>query len=249
MGDRAYGIRLRDRADATQVEIHGNLINNNGNLGIYNANESLIVDATNNIWGCGGPSSGFNPLADPYTGRLANGSGDAISAGNGSTRNGHPISNVHFDPFQQLSSCPNQTSTPTATPTPTPTPSPTPSPADNGGGDGSERGGTATGDGSGDGSGDGAGNGDGGGGDSDASSGGNGGSDGETATPPPTSTLTPTRSPTSTPPPTPTPTVTLSPTPAVEPGFGILTWLVGVAILSGFLIVRRRSSSDRGDEP
>lgn len=229
-------------------EIHDNVINNNEDLGIWNRNDSVILNAKNNIWDCGGPSSGPHPLADPYTGRPANGSGDLISAGNGSTRNGYPMSNVHFDPFQvqNPSSCSGTQPTPTDTPTPTPTPTTAP-PLDgnDGDGDGPGRGDeTGTGDGEGSGAGDGNGTGS---GDGGASSGeGNDGSDGEKATslPSPTSTLTATIPSTS----TPTPTATVSPTPVVEPGFGVLTWLVGVALLLGLLAGRRWPPRDGGED-
>lgn len=232
------GIEIRNNSviNPSLYEIHNNTINNNEDIGIYNQNKSVIVDATNNIWACGGPSGGANPLSDPYTGKLANGSGDLISAGNGSTRNGHPISNVHFDPFRELSSCPNQTSTPSRTATPTSTPTPPPDGGgnryDGGGGD------NGSGDGGGTGSRDGTGNGEGGGGDRSAPSGSNDG--GNTGTPPSTSTATPTSTqpPTATPIPPDTPT----PTPVVEPGFGIATWLVGVLLAVSLLARRPRGN-------
>lgn len=235
----ATGVFISDVTDPTKIEIHNNLINNNGagsnNFGIRNSNESAIVDATNNIWACGGPSSGFNPLADPYTGRLANGSGDAISAGNSSTRNGHPISNVHFDPFrvQNPSSCsgsqPTPTSTPTLTPTatststppPTPTPTPTSTAAIGSGNETGGTGGNSTG-----------GNDTGGEGSGGETSGGDEASDG---TPSP---VTQSPIPTETPPETPTPT------PVVEPGFGLGTWALGVALLVSLVALRHRAVAD-----
>lgn len=236
-----------------RVEIHQNRILNNGDMGIWVINHNkadgkwLIVNATNNYWGCGGPSGS---LRDPYTNRTANGTGDRVTA---SDEPG--VTNVHFDPFlvYNPSSCPSMTSTPTptASPSPSPTPSPTP-PADGGGpggdgggGDGNGTGpGTGSGDGSGTGSGDGpsadSGGGDGGKNAETSGSDGSDGSDGDTSTPPPT----PSATPTATPPPTPTPPDTPTPTPAVEPGFGVLTWLVGVAMLLGVLALRRRSHVD-----
>lgn len=229
--------------NATVTGFHYNLIDNNGRLGIHKENQDKtdgewpIVNATNNIWGCGGPSSG---LEDPYTNRTANGSGDSISAGDEAGK-----SNVHFDPFfvRPDVDCQSSGSTPTPSPTPSPTPTPTSTPAgpggDGSGGGGGDGGGPGSGGGDGD---NGAGSGDGGGGDSDAPSGGDGegGDGGETATPPPTSSATPSRTPTASPTPPDTPT----PTPAVEPGFGVLTWLVGVAFLVSLLAVRRRSDRD-----
>lgn len=240
--NRGDGIRLTGcgvnsycgpKSSTEQVHIHRNRIMDNADLGINNQNASYIVNARNNIWDCGGPSSGFNELADPYTGRLANGSGDAITAGNGTTHNEVPISNVHFDPFHELESCPDSQSTPTPTPTPTHTSTPTSTPSSNAAGG---SGGDGTG--SGDGSGDGTGGTDGEVGSESTSGDDSGGATGETTTssPTPPATLT------ATPPPTPTPT------PVVEPGFGAGTWLVGVAILIGLLVVRRRTTSE-GDEP
>lgn len=223
------GIKLANRSRPRNYEIHGNLIKNNEDLGIWNQNESEILDATNNIWACGGPSGGANPLADPFTGRLANGSGDVISAGNGSTRNGHPISNVHFDPYQVLDSCSGSGPTPTPTPTPTPSPTATPAPpaGDGNGTDGA--GGSGTGGTGGSGTG------------GDGSGTGGAGSSGETSeATPPTGTPPPTPA---TPTETPTETPTLSPTQQVEPGFGVLTWLVASFIVVGLLASRRRGTN------
>lgn len=231
--DNDVGIKIVNHSgvNPSMVEIHGNLINNNAEFGIWNVNESALVDATNNIWACGGPSSGANPLADPYTGRFANGSGDAISGGNGTTRNGIPITNVHFDPFQELVSCPDTGSTPRDTPTKKPTPTqtttptttPTPTPAP---GIGNGTGGTG-------------GN----------STGGNGAKgdgidvktegDNRTAVSTSTTDIVP-----STPTGTPPETRTISPTPRVEPGFGIIIWAVGLAIFVGFMIIRRQVIHD-----
>lgn len=236
-----YGIKIRDtrgegHTNPNLYEIHGNLINNNEELGIWNRNKSVIVNATDNIWACGGPSGGANPLADPYTGRLANGSGDLISAGNGS-RNGHTISNVHFDPFQVLASCPESgspattTPTPTLTPTPTSTPSltPTPTPTAAGGiGNGTDGvGGNGTG-----GTG---GNGTGGNESGDVTIGDNGPSVGtpHTITPPPTPTETPLETP------------TISPTPRVEPGFGVGMLAIAIAILISLFTLRRSELANR----
>lgn len=241
--NRENGIVIGEDGKPDQIAIHGNLIRNSDALGINNHNASLIVNATNNIWACGGPSSGADPLADPYTGRLANGSGDAISGGNGSTRNGHPITNVHFDPFkvQNPASCSGSQPTPTGTPTPTRTPTATPPSVNDGAGAPTE-----IGDGGGTGSGQGAGAGDNGGdgGESDAPGGASTAPGDSTVTQPPPS---PPATPTATPPPTPTPPDTPTPTPVVEPGFGVFTWLVGVALLLGLLASTRRATTTRGE--
>lgn len=216
--------------DVTGTEIHRNVIYNNSGLGIYHDNGSVVVNATNNIWACGGPSSG---LEDPLTGRIANGSGDGISESN------EPgVSNIHYDPFRALSSCPEQTSSPTSTSTPTPTPTPTATPTpppagggDSGGGDGRDDGGG--------GSGEMGGNS--GGADSLTSSGSDdtGETDGDTVTSPTeTATVTPSATPQE------TATDTPTPTPVVEPGFGVLVWVIGSTLLGGLLAIRRRLNSD-----
>ena len=84
-----------EEADAA-VQIHRNAIVDNSEFGVHNEDEA-IVNATGNYWGAAnGPSSNSSdpdaPFADPYTGTLADGSGDAVSEG--------PVdgeSNVHFD--------------------------------------------------------------------------------------------------------------------------------------------------------
>lgn len=232
--------------DPLRTEAHHNRIWDNENLGIvvYNFNptdgEWPIFNATNNIWHCGGPSGG---LEDPQTGRIADGSGDPLSAGD------EPgVSNVRFDPFGQRSLCPSITSTPTptatatatATPTPTPTSTSTSTPpAGPGGGDDTDDEDDSE---SSAGEGDGAGgeSGDGGSGDGDVA--GNGGSSSEntepTATPPSLPTATPTASPTI----TQTPTQTVSPTPQIEPGFGVVTWVAGVTIALALVTGRRRAN-------
>lgn len=230
--------------NVTKTEIHRNLIVDNS-AGILNDNGNKtdgfwpILDATNNIWDCGGPSSGRRTssdptaqLQDPYTGRLANGTGGQISAGD------EPgVSNVHFDPFRvhNPSSClrpqptrtppssPTSTTTPTGTPTSieTPTDSPTRTPVqirgtggpDGGAGPGAGRSGENGTDAS---------------GTEDDTSGGEGPA-GETATPPPGETDTPERS----------PTPTASPTPVVEPGFGVGVWVSGLVLVIWLLLTRR----------
>lgn len=205
-------IALSSEDDVDQIEIHRNVIIDSREFGIRNANETMVVNATNNIWDCGGPSGG---LEDPNTGRVANGTGDEITA---SDEPG--VSNVHFDPFRELSSCssqPKPTPTPTATATATATPTETPSPtatgtvstADNGTGAGGV--------------------------DTDSDSGGSGEStsdeSGETDADTPTLTTTP--------------TVTPTPTPKVEPGFGVISWIVSLAIIVCLSVVRRRATVDR----
>lgn len=249
------GIRVRDSPDV-YIEAHYNRIWNNGGLGIHNHNYDVrdgewpVMNATKNIWACGGPSGG---LRDPETDRVANGSGEGLSAGDDPG-----YTNVHFDPFFQRSSCPSalgptptprqtepSTQTPTQTPTATPTRTPQQDPGgDDGGGDGGGDGGAGDGQGTAGGTGDGSG--DGGSTDGTDDTGSSDTSDGD-ATPPPvpptptaTSTSTATATSTATSSPTPTQTDTPTPTPQIEPGFGVVTWFLGAVLLAWLLAHRRR---------
>lgn len=229
MDNTGEGIGTGGSYNITRIAIHRNLLRNNGDFGIYNSNVDKtdgkwpILNATNNIWNCGGPSG---DLEDPYTGRVSNGSGDGVTAGD------EPgISNVHWDPYHELPSCPESTrpthpptTTPTSTLTPTPTPTQTSTPTptatptqmpEAGSGNGTD--GT-----------DGTGTGGPGGNNTGGETTGDDTS-GATATQPqaPNATPTATQSP------------TISPTPVVEPGFGTLTWLVGLVSAIGLLGVRR----------
>lgn len=249
-GNAAAGIRIQ-QSPGVAVEAHYNHIRNNGGLGIHNHNyiptdgKWPVMNATLNYWGCGGPSGG---LRDPVTDRIANGSGEALSAGDDPG-----YSNVHFDPFLERSSCPSLSGTPTSTPTSTPTPTPTSTPTSSptrqapGGDDGGDDG---------DGDGDGTGTADGGGGTADGPGGGSGDQDtggsggdttgdtsgGESTPPPQPPTPTATVPPTATESPTPTqsPTSTNTPTPRTEPGFGVVAWFLGTVVLVWLLARRRR---------
>lgn len=234
-GNGRFGIWIEHGTDPTKIEIHRNVIRNNGELGIFNENPDKsdgrwpIVNATNNVWGCGGPSSGggTSTLADPFTGRPANGTGDAISA---SDEPG--LSNVHFDPFLVSSDCPALTATPTPTPTQTPAPTltatPTRTPTDLPRAGEGESPGTGESEDAGTGEGEGAGVGE------NGSTGTGGGSMDQGGRP-----VNSQGSPTPLPSPTPTPTAssTVTPTPVVEPGFAVGTWIVGIAVLLTLLAV------------
>lgn len=226
------------KTDPSNYAVHRNVIMNNANFGIevgnYNVldNDTRILNATNNYWGCGGPSGG---LEDPHTGRVANGSGDPISASDDLG-----VANVHFDPFKvhNPSSCtsaavsltptPTPTSTaqatakptPTATATATPATTPTSTPVTTRG---------SVGDASGDGTGAGGGS------DDTDSTGGDEVTDGTGGVTVPTPALS-----TTTRTPTPPPSPTLSPTPITEPGFGLATWVLGAGVVGGLLALRRR---------
>lgn len=227
VGNAGAGIRLNDRPGAG-LEAHSNRIWDNSGGGIINYNFDLsdgewpIMNATHNIWDCGGPSSG---LEDPETGRIANGTGDPVSAGD---KPG--VSNVHFDPFLERSGCTSTPSTPTATPTqtptvtPTPTSTATPTPTPTAAASLGEHGG--------DGAGTDEGNGDALGPDREGDSQGDGTSEGTPPPSPPTET--------SSEPPTPT----ISPTPVVEPGFSVLTWFIGIVLLGGLVAFRRQMTSN-----
>lgn len=225
-GNARYGISIEDGTPRSQIEIHYNRIQNNGELGIYNFNPDKsdgdwpIVNATNNYWDCGGPSG---DLEDPYTGRIANGTGDTISVGD------EPgVSNVHFDPFLELSGCssqsPSSTSNPTSTPTPMSTATSTPTPTPSGLIDETVGDGNTSNEASGD-------------------SGGEIADDGRLIGGSDT-----TNDSTNATPPSGTPTV--SPTPVVEPGFGVIPWFVGWVILFSLLAIRsrvNRGGSERYD--
>lgn len=92
--DRLWEDECQDPPIA-QAEIHGNAFLDNRAYGINNTVDTTI-DATRNYWGApDGPSSPDDPdapFADPETGTLADGSGDAVSEG---PQDG--VSNVHFD--------------------------------------------------------------------------------------------------------------------------------------------------------
>ncbi|MFC5970991.1 right-handed parallel beta-helix repeat-containing protein [Halomarina salina] len=82
------------------MQLRGNLIDGNAEYGVtvYESGDA-VLDARNNDWGdASGPSSApandsDAPFADPVTGALANGSGDAVSEGETPG-----VSNVRFDP-------------------------------------------------------------------------------------------------------------------------------------------------------
>jgi parallel beta-helix repeat protein len=80
-----YGIYLESVAGGSTVFIKFNSLAGNSDYGLYVEDSAVIVDATYNWWGhASGPSGG---VADPVTGRIANGTGVAVSE------------NVHFDPW------------------------------------------------------------------------------------------------------------------------------------------------------
>ena len=99
--DNRVGIEIEriffsDDTESPRYEITRNRISGNDAYGVENERSDDVVDATNNYWGAAdGPSSRTaDPLADPETGALADGSGDAVSAGAAPG-----VSNVRFDPF------------------------------------------------------------------------------------------------------------------------------------------------------
>lgn len=83
------GLSIAETAPADELAVHQNQFLNNRDAGIIN-NNATTLNATNNWWGdASGPSSPNpdNPVSDPVTGALANGTGDTVSTG------------VHFDPW------------------------------------------------------------------------------------------------------------------------------------------------------
>lgn len=90
------GVFVGSRTNTSQLAIHNNTIADNGAWGIDARNASGVVDARNNYWGAAdGPSSpdASNPLEDPFTGVLADGSGDTVSE----NASNPGVSNVRFD--------------------------------------------------------------------------------------------------------------------------------------------------------
>ena len=80
-----YGIYLESVAGDSTVLINSNRLAGNNDYGLYVENSAVIVDATYNWWGdASGPSGG---VTDPVTGKIADGTGDAVSE------------HVHFDPW------------------------------------------------------------------------------------------------------------------------------------------------------
>ena len=103
IADNDYGIftpALDDcvwaAAGIGNVGVHRNDLANNSAYGILNE-RSFSLNATHNYWGAAsGPSSAADsdaPFADPVTGTLADGAGDAIPEDPGDPG----VSNVHFD--------------------------------------------------------------------------------------------------------------------------------------------------------
>ena len=103
IADNRVGVEVitEDGDEHIRVAFERNLLANNTEFGVKNSVPSeFVFDARNNSWGAAdGPSSApandsDAPFADPVTGTLANGSGDAVSEGNTPG-----VSNVRFDPF------------------------------------------------------------------------------------------------------------------------------------------------------
>jgi len=89
--ENEYGICLESVAGGSTVLINFNNIAGGGNYGLYVEDSAVTVDATNNWWGdASGPSGG---VADPVTGRIADGTGDAVSE------------NARFDPWLAAPLC------------------------------------------------------------------------------------------------------------------------------------------------
>jgi hypothetical protein len=88
------GAGISDEVGGT-LTVSGSVIADNAGLGIDKTGE--VADATGNYWGASdGPASATSePLEDPETGALANGSGDAVSAN--ASQSG--VSTVQFDAF------------------------------------------------------------------------------------------------------------------------------------------------------
>jgi len=92
------GYRLDNPTRSYEATLRDNVIEDNDEYGVavdLSALPGDPVDARHNNWGASdGPSSPSAPLEDPVTGRLADGTGDAISEG---TESG--VAGARFDPF------------------------------------------------------------------------------------------------------------------------------------------------------
>ncbi|PSG96597.1 hypothetical protein BRD56_09590 [Thermoplasmatales archaeon SW_10_69_26] len=96
-----HGLLFTEDAEVDEVEVHDNVIAGNGGYGI-DARRVVFgtLDARDNYWGASdGPSSldASNPLEDPVTAALADGSGDAVTEDDSD----EGVSNVRFDPWLQ----------------------------------------------------------------------------------------------------------------------------------------------------
>ncbi|MBB6647437.1 PKD domain-containing protein [Halobellus ruber] len=91
------GIEFDSDSPVDTVTVRRNVIAGNGRYGIRN-DADAVVDATRNWWGSpdgpSSPGSATRNLSDPSTGAVANGSGDAVSAGSNRL-----VANVRFDPW------------------------------------------------------------------------------------------------------------------------------------------------------
>jgi parallel beta-helix repeat protein len=94
-------IGVRVVSEDAQIDLVRNVIADNTEFGVENtATDGFVFDARSNYWGAAtGPSSApaddaNAPFADPVTGALANGDGDAVSEGQTPG-----VSNVRFDAF------------------------------------------------------------------------------------------------------------------------------------------------------
>ena len=102
--DNRVGVHVNtENVNPEYLHIEGNHFDGNTEFGVQNVGGEVsesIVDARHNSWGdSSGPSSApaddpDAPFADPVTGALANGSGDAVSEGSETPG----VSNVRFDP-------------------------------------------------------------------------------------------------------------------------------------------------------
>jgi hypothetical protein len=80
-----YGVYLDSIAGESTVFINFNSLAQNDDYGLYVQDSAVIVEATYNWWGhASGPSGG---VVDPVSGRIADGTGSAVSV------------NVRFDPW------------------------------------------------------------------------------------------------------------------------------------------------------
>lgn len=91
-GNPTAGLQVADGRYTGDLDVHQNSIDGNG-FGVNNTDADLVVDARDNWWGASDGPSG--DVADPVTGVLAEGLGDAVSE----DPDDEGVSNVRFDPW------------------------------------------------------------------------------------------------------------------------------------------------------
>lgn len=89
-------VRVKEAVNPGRIAVRHNHFQGNIAYSIFNGNDNIVLNASANEWAGGLPASppnnsNDNPIQDPYSGVLANGSGGAVSEGSVPG-----VSNVHF---------------------------------------------------------------------------------------------------------------------------------------------------------